>query len=408
MKNKNVIFLCLDALCKSHIGAYGYERNITSNLDRFASQNILFKNAFTAGTWTPPAISSILTGKYPSVPKKMTESEYREYHINIVRNSPKDVYIGLPVIKYMRSCYTNIISELKRNHFNTYAITNSPFLSYFAKDFADHLDNIDSQIPSELAESRALINNSTKFCFEALSNKKLKEPFFLYVHATQPHVPYKPEEVFIKYGSHQNLRERECYLIQNWNNNDSHIIRLRNETGALLKDDYDDNIYAADFYLGKILDYLNNYYGDSMIFFFSDHGEHFYTHGTWYFQHPPAIYGEEMLDLSLEIPLIVKMPAWKNEIITKPVKLIDIFPTVMIELGLDTPQGLDGCHVFKDDGIIKAVCPSLGRVAEKHNLDEGWKIYEVPESPDVQEYGISLTEPEKKLLIDRLKQLGYL
>jgi len=46
------------------MGAYGYERNTTLVLDRFARKNVLFTRAVSASNWTPVSITSIFTGLY--------------------------------------------------------------------------------------------------------------------------------------------------------------------------------------------------------------------------------------------------------------------------------------------------------------------------------------------------------
>ncbi len=62
----NVILISIDTLRADHLSCYGYKRPITPNLDRLASEGILFKNAYSTAVWTPPAHASMLTGLYPS------------------------------------------------------------------------------------------------------------------------------------------------------------------------------------------------------------------------------------------------------------------------------------------------------------------------------------------------------
>src|SRR3990172_6120070 len=69
MKNhsnaKNIFLFILDAVRKDHLGAYGYERNTTPYIDKFAKQATQYNWAFSPSSYTWSAVPSILTSKYP-------------------------------------------------------------------------------------------------------------------------------------------------------------------------------------------------------------------------------------------------------------------------------------------------------------------------------------------------------
>jgi arylsulfatase len=44
---------------------YGYKRNTSPNIDKFASNAIVFSNAISQSSWTAPAVISLFTSKYP-------------------------------------------------------------------------------------------------------------------------------------------------------------------------------------------------------------------------------------------------------------------------------------------------------------------------------------------------------
>ena len=60
-----VILISIDTLRADHVGAYGYERDTTPFLDRFAQQSLLFERAFTPASWTLAAHATMLTGLQP-------------------------------------------------------------------------------------------------------------------------------------------------------------------------------------------------------------------------------------------------------------------------------------------------------------------------------------------------------
>ena len=49
-----------------HIGAYGYAREVTPNIDRFAERSVVFTRAWSTSNWTYPAHASLLTGLQPT------------------------------------------------------------------------------------------------------------------------------------------------------------------------------------------------------------------------------------------------------------------------------------------------------------------------------------------------------
>ncbi|MCD4748321.1 MAG: sulfatase-like hydrolase/transferase [Thermoanaerobaculales bacterium] len=63
----DIIIYLIDCLRADHVGAYGYDRAITPNIDLFASEAVVFENAFAQSSWTRPAVASLLTGIYPQV-----------------------------------------------------------------------------------------------------------------------------------------------------------------------------------------------------------------------------------------------------------------------------------------------------------------------------------------------------
>ena len=45
-KDCNIVLISIDALRADHLGAYGYQRNTSPSIDRFATAALLFENSF--------------------------------------------------------------------------------------------------------------------------------------------------------------------------------------------------------------------------------------------------------------------------------------------------------------------------------------------------------------------------
>jgi len=61
----NVILISIDTLRADHLGAYGYPRNTSPNIDSFAKDSIVFKSAIAQAPSTLPSHASIFTGMIP-------------------------------------------------------------------------------------------------------------------------------------------------------------------------------------------------------------------------------------------------------------------------------------------------------------------------------------------------------
>lgn len=62
----NVILVSIDTLRADHVGVYGYARDTTPFLDRFAEGATVFERAFTTCPWTLVAHMTMLTGLFPA------------------------------------------------------------------------------------------------------------------------------------------------------------------------------------------------------------------------------------------------------------------------------------------------------------------------------------------------------
>ncbi len=60
----NVLLIVLDTLRADHLSCSGYPRATTPNLDRLATEGVLFERAYSTSSWTLPSHASLFTGRY--------------------------------------------------------------------------------------------------------------------------------------------------------------------------------------------------------------------------------------------------------------------------------------------------------------------------------------------------------
>lgn len=63
----SVILVSIDTLRADHVGCYGYGRDTTPNLDRFAREGVLFESHVSSTSWTLPAHAALFTAVPDSV-----------------------------------------------------------------------------------------------------------------------------------------------------------------------------------------------------------------------------------------------------------------------------------------------------------------------------------------------------
>jgi glucan phosphoethanolaminetransferase (alkaline phosphatase superfamily) len=63
----DILVIVIDSLRADHLGSYGYSRATTPFLDGWAAQAALFSEAYTHGTQTRIAMSSLFTGTLPTL-----------------------------------------------------------------------------------------------------------------------------------------------------------------------------------------------------------------------------------------------------------------------------------------------------------------------------------------------------
>ncbi len=63
----SVLLITVDCMRPDHMSLYGYGRETTPQLAKFAEESMVFENAFATSGWTSPGVISLLTGYYPPV-----------------------------------------------------------------------------------------------------------------------------------------------------------------------------------------------------------------------------------------------------------------------------------------------------------------------------------------------------
>lgn len=301
----NVVVYLIDALRADRLGCYGYDRPVSPRIDDFARDAVLFERAQAQTSWTRASVASIFTGLMAQVHSA---------------NGDDDALS--PEVK-------TIAEFLKAAGYKTVGISTNGNAGP-GVGFGQGFDKFKNLGPVRSEECNV---EASKW----LDRRDETAPFFMWVHTVDPHAPYMPPDDL-----------RAVFAPDVVDENAGHVDRVegltrdpRRVTPQLIADLralYDAEIAANDRTFGALIDDLQTrgLYDDALIILVADHGEEFFDHGGW--THGKTLFGEQ-----LDIPMIIKYPGeGGGRRINEIVQHVDLLPTILRELGLAAPEGIQG------------------------------------------------------------------
>jgi arylsulfatase A-like enzyme len=334
-----IILIVLDTLRADHLGAYGYSRPTSPELDAFAASATLYEYAMSPAPWTPPAVASIFSGLYPTSHGMMP---------------PKDRETARKASKRLPDEVLTLAERLKTSGYYTLGLSANPWISK-TYGFAQGYDVFSNQVKARAEE----VTN------RALALLKLapqgSSPF-LYVHYLDPHDPYDPPAPF-----------RTMFAPA-----PGYPPKMATAIGR-----YDGEIRYLDQHLGRFFAELKarEMFDKSLIIIVGDHGEQFKEHG--HHRHGFHLFNEE-----IHVPLIVKYPQQtQGKRVAHTVSSVDILPTVLAALKIPKESYLAG-SALQDESALATRMGVLAEIYRVYDL----KAYVTPEGNKL------LLEGEKKPL----------
>ncbi len=294
----NVFLITLDTTRADHLGCYGNADIETPSFDALAAAGIRYDSAFTPVPITLPAHTSILTGTYPV------------YH-GVRENA------GF----YVPSSARTLAEILLEEGYDTAA-----FVGAFPLDSQTGIDQgfevYDDNYPSSLDKTthpqlRRFFDERpaadvSRAALAWLDRRQGDGPFFLWTHYFDPHQPLLPPSPY-----------RERYP-------DS---------------PYDAEIASTDEAVGRILARLerDGELDNTLVILTADHGEGLGEHGE-------ATHALLLYSSTLRVPLILRGPGLDaGTTVSAPVSTVDIFPTVLQQLGLEIAPEVQGQALPQSD-----------------------------------------------------------
>ena len=372
-----VIILC-DAMSAPNLSLYGYGRETTPEISRFAERCTVYHAHYSGSNFTTSGTASMLTGMYPWKHRAITQGgivrreviPYNPYTLlgsdyyrlmfaqnfwpdRLVAQYYEDVDDFLPQTAYSMRGNTLVKSWLGKDRFLASiafdeflfpAQTDRPgsvLLNYIYNSRVSH--SIETQkshpgYPNGVPEVEGYYVYLNEQVYEGVLTEILalqnKGPSFAYFHLYSPHSPYKPGGKFARLfrddGFQVTRKEPNPHFAARFVETEEDLFVKRRA--------YDRQVAQIDAEFGKVIDQLdaNGVLDKSYIILTSDHGEMFERgydgHG-----------GLMMYEPVLRIPLLVHAPGQvaRNDVHV-PTSNVDLLPTILSLAGQQIPEGLEG------------------------------------------------------------------
>lgn len=342
----NVILITLDTVRADHLSLYGYARDTSPYLQRFAREATVYARAIAASDMTLASHASIFTGLYAS---------QHGAHWELGRGND-GVAIGPEFGLRLPDHSRTLASILAGKGYRTMGIAaNVPYLQhafhldqgfqYFSlpvprmfldtaclfclrTDFAHALVRFFAVKPTELLYIRA--GEVNREAFRLLDEQRAdRRPFLLFLNYMDAHQPYFPPAPYdVKYPGKDFTMTAERY----WPIEFEALSGARPYTDQDRKRDesqYDGAIAYIDANLSELFARMKQLglYDNSMIIVTSDHGQSFGEKGL--VGHGSSVYQEQV-----RVPLIIKYPGVTHaDVQHRLASHVDLLPTILDVLG---------------------------------------------------------------------------
>jgi len=417
----NILFIAIDDL-RPEIGAYGSEIAITPNIDKLASQGLLFNRAYCQQAICSPSRASLMTGARPETINVIENFTYfRDENPDIITlaehfklNGYETVHSGKIFHKpafadlersWSREPATDKVKYEKPSLPGGYALPEN--IELFKKNRTEMLEKYGdvsryglgkgpayemADVPDQTYED----GYNVELAIATLQDmvEKGDKPFFLGMGFKLPHLDWKtPKKYWDMYdrekipmatqtnapkdgtamGLHPSFELRARQGIPK-------IGPIEGELAKTLKHGYLASVSYVDALLGKLIAALEeaDVRDNTVIILWSDHGWHIGDMGIW---------GKATnYEIATRVPLMIWTPDMPAENRGKStdalVELIDMYPTLCELAGLELPSHLEG----------QSFVPLL------KNPEQGWKkaAFTVYPNPALREWAANPLSPEMR------------
>lgn len=371
----NVVFILLDVLRADRLDAMRNGVRVMPNLANIAALGVRFQNTTSACSWTLPSMASVFTSMYLDAHQAYLASDK------------------------LADRFETMAEFLHAAGYTTAGIQTNLHLvaeSGFAQGFDTYIQNTEPGTAKAEAVTTQGIQQA----------QSLTEPFFLYMHYLDPHMPYAPPQSYqteLGYPSAQ-LTSNEQAVVEDlvpyyWDFLDYQFAlkptRQYAELSSVGKEAvralYDGECRYVDHEVQRLLDAVLAAHPNTLVVIVADHGDALWEKNK--LGHSVTLY-QPMVD----IPLIFKGPGLTPGVPSGNASNVDVLPTIAGLLGLPPRpfwQGRDLFKTFDPAGpvfsytqctgapyLVNIEMTRFGSVKRIHNLqDDTIELYDLSSDP---------------------------
>ncbi len=372
---KNIILIVLDTWSADNVSLYGYPRETTPNLEKFAENAIVYHRHYAPATFTVPGTASILTGLYPWTHRALALEggqiidKYRGeqiFHLlspthstlGYAQNNNADLLLYQAGRDLMAHIPLDAFSLEKDEIYSMPFFQNDPLPAFasFEDDIFQRGVGFDGSLylgpfrrimkwrkrdalnnEFKLTYPRGLPDATELFKLEDLVDGAIKilgglsQPSFTYLHFFPPHGPYRPKGKFNKaFDDKWHAKKKRVHPLAIGG------VSFQDEENQRKK--YDQYIASWDTEIARLLEFMKNtgLLDTSVVIITSDHGELFERGEVGHS-------GYMIYDAIVHVPLIISRPGQKQRIdIHTSTSNVDLYPTIANLSGKTIPSWCEG------------------------------------------------------------------
>jgi arylsulfatase A-like enzyme len=338
------VLVIIDTLRADKLGCYGSFANVSPELDALAEKGVRFEQTIAQCSWTRPSIGSMLTGIYPRTLGLYDEGKER-----------------------LADRFETLAESFKKHGYTTIGATANPHINVvfgFDQGFDSYLDSkLGMDGGSKKKRERSFGHWTAREIYRAAPDAIGPDPappYYVQLNIMEMHEPERSVRREYK-GLFPDVKEK----------------KTRRYLQALRQVSADIAEFIEEFVSRPGM-------GDTLFVISSDHGEGLDDH--------PGIFGGFfhgflLYESHARVPFILYHPqgAIGRAVVERPVRNMDLMPTILDLFGFDIPKGMDGVSVkaLIEDPEAEVDLPEYFvtetdfRIAEKIGVySKEWKYFE--------------------------------
>lgn len=350
----NIIFVVIDAVRARNVGAYGYDKPTTPNIDKIAQEGVLFRNAYSCINYTDSSLTSIFSGIYPLGHGIL-------HHGGGLRNEEVKGFIQsgiklLPEILRSEGYATIALDWMGRWHRRGYEYYSGIKGSKGSGPIDRVIEMVSAHRCPQLvrrgmfylrrrARREAYAAKPMTDLAIALIAKNSTRPFFLFIHYWDVHQGLNPPRHYshlfrhLDYsstpGSTDKIRDVIRFPHETRSVRLAMVPLMRNKTVGERIREYDASIRYVDDEIGRLMETLrrSGIANQTLVILTSDHGESLSEHQIYFDHHG-------LYEVSIHVPLIMRYPEVLpgGKVIGGFVQHVDLVPTILDLLDIKRPR----------------------------------------------------------------------